>query len=304
MSDDTKKSSQDSKQQYTVTQTAQVVNAAGVVVTNNPIGAGRKWIKLWVDPWLDGTTRYMNSGSERAFWVDLLAEAGRSRFPGYICPGQENGQLIGYPLPWYQSKQPDLDIMATFQKFAAQRKIAYTITCNNPVSIVVQILNWNKYQAPMDDATRARMSRDRKKNQSLSSASRGSVTQRHDETSRSDRTREEGEKTERREDLEAEEEAPDGAPAPAAAVKAFALLDYGEPFGSPEFQMEWTRTVHDNGNFDPIHDLPDVMERCIVSCGRKHINVPPPFFDDKRKAEFRRSAWQSHYRSNGLKTEP
>jgi hypothetical protein len=155
----------DEKKGFRVTQNGQVVNTAGIVVTNNPVGAQRKWIKLWVDPWLDGTTRYMNTGSERAFWVDLLAEAGRSRFPGYVCPGIEHGELIGYPLAWYQAKQPDLDVMATLQKFAAQDKIAYTVTCRNPICIVVQILNWNKYQAPLDDATRAKNYRNTKKKQ-------------------------------------------------------------------------------------------------------------------------------------------
>jgi hypothetical protein len=144
------------------------VNPAGVTVSNNPMGARRQWIKLWVDPWLDGTTRYVNTGSERAFWVDLLAEAGRSRFPGYVCPGQEHGELLGYPVAWYQSKQPDIDIMATFEKFAGQGKIAYTITSGNPTSVVVQILNWDKYQAPIDAASRNRDYRKRKKKQPVS----------------------------------------------------------------------------------------------------------------------------------------
>ena len=145
-----------------------VVNAAGVSMTNNPIGARRQWIKVWVDPWLDGTTRYVNTGSERAFWVDLLCEAGRSRFPGYVCPGQENGELIGFPVAWYQAKQPDIDVMDTFAKFAAQGKIAYDITCKNPACVVVQILNWDKYQAPIDAATRNRDYRKRKKRQHVS----------------------------------------------------------------------------------------------------------------------------------------
>lgn len=141
----------------------QVVNAAGVAVSNNPVGGQRHWIKLWCAPWLEGTTRYMNTGSERAFWVDLLAEAGRGRFPGFICPGQECGELIGYPLAWYQAKQPDIDVMATLEKFANQDKIAFEITCKNPVCIVVEILNWKKYQAPMDDAERSRAYRKNKK---------------------------------------------------------------------------------------------------------------------------------------------
>ena len=54
------------KDKFSVTQTGcQIVNAASGVVTNNPMGAQRKWIKLWVDPWLDGSTRYMNTSSER-----------------------------------------------------------------------------------------------------------------------------------------------------------------------------------------------------------------------------------------------
>ena len=153
-------------EQFTVTQPAgQVVNAAGIVVTMNPVGQQRKWVKLWIGAWLKGTTRYVNTDTECAFWADLLCEAGDSRFAGYICPGQENGELIGYPLAWYQRLRPALDVMATFEKFASQGKIAYNITCQNPLSIVVQILNWDKYQAPIDDATRAKDYRKRKKKQ-------------------------------------------------------------------------------------------------------------------------------------------
>jgi hypothetical protein len=161
---DKKKSREDSKQ-FTVTPQGQVVNAAGVVVTNNPIGASRKWVKVWCEPWLEGTTRYINTDAECAFWVDLITSAGRSRFPGYICPGIENGELIGYPLAWYQRLRPSIDVLATFEKFAGQGKIAYTITCQNPLAIVVQILNWDKYQAPIDGATRNRDYRNRKKKQ-------------------------------------------------------------------------------------------------------------------------------------------
>ncbi len=288
-----KKKSED--KQFTVTPKGQVVNAAGVLVTNNPIGAGRKWIKLWVDPWLDGTTRYMNTGSERAFWVDLLAEAGRSRFPGYVCPGIEHGELIGYPLPWYQSKQPDLDIFPTLEKFASQAKIAYTITCRNPICVVVQILNWDKYQSPIDDATRARMSRDRKKKKPLTSTSRQNVTESHDETSHSDRTREEKiREDKRREEAEAEENALRAKVAAAAAVieHAFQFLEYGEPFGSLLFQLEWANTVQQaEANRELTEEcrydmMPTLIERCIQNCQRKDIPILRTLYDEKRKAEY------------------
>lgn len=155
----------DGKKYKVTPPTGQGVNAEGVIVTNNPVGNQRKWVKLWCDPWLKGTTRYVNTDAECAFWIDLLAEAGGSRFAGYICPGQENGQLIGYPLAWYQRLRPAVDVMATFDKFAGQSKIAYNITCENPLSIVVQILNWDKYQSPIDDATRAKNYRNSKKKQ-------------------------------------------------------------------------------------------------------------------------------------------
>lgn len=52
-------------------------------------------IKLWVNEWLDGTTRFQMSGAQRAFWIDLLAMAGRSRFPGIICAGMDGELYVG-----------------------------------------------------------------------------------------------------------------------------------------------------------------------------------------------------------------
>ena len=44
----------------------------------------RKWIKLWVDDWLDGSIRKDLNASETGVWADLLAMAGHSRNPGVI----------------------------------------------------------------------------------------------------------------------------------------------------------------------------------------------------------------------------
>src|SRR5260370_41874809 len=100
------------KKEYSIpSPIGQVVNAAGIVVTQNPVGQQRKWLKLWIGPWLNGTTRYISTDTACAFWADLLCEAGNSRFASYICPGQENGKLIGYPLAWYHRLPPTLHVI-------------------------------------------------------------------------------------------------------------------------------------------------------------------------------------------------
>jgi hypothetical protein len=140
------------------------VNSQSVTSSPNPIGQSWQWIKLWVNPWLDGTTRFEMSGSQRAFWVDLLAEAGRSRFPGIVCPGTVNEKILGYPVIWYQVKQPDIDVMATLKLFAATGKIAITITNEQQQLIAVEILNWRKYQSDLESqAQRARKYREKKR---------------------------------------------------------------------------------------------------------------------------------------------
>jgi hypothetical protein len=150
--------------EFTITQTGQVINAAGVMVTNNPMPRHRPWIKLWVDPWLDGTTRWQTTGAQRAFWVDLMTEAARGRFPGYICAGQDAGQAVGYPLKWYQAKQSeDLDILEAFELFERTGKIRIIRTSLEPLLVAIEILNWDLYQPAMDQAERARNYRDRKK---------------------------------------------------------------------------------------------------------------------------------------------
>jgi hypothetical protein len=132
-------------------------------VSVNPQGESRPWIKLWIGPWLDGTTRYEMSGSQRAFWVDLLAQAGRSRFPGVISPGESNGKILGYPLAWYQALQADIDVWATLQLFQSTGKINLTVTSEEPKCVAVEITNWRKYQPPLNGTERSRKSREKRK---------------------------------------------------------------------------------------------------------------------------------------------
>ena len=111
---------------------------------------GRSWIKLWVPEWLDGTTRYEMSGAQRAFWVDLLTMAGRSRIPGYVCAGDNKGQLFGYPLARYVGILNDssVDVLQTLRLFEMQGKIQVIVTrTEEPALYAVKIQSWSKYQS-------------------------------------------------------------------------------------------------------------------------------------------------------------
>ena len=110
----------------------------------------RSWVKLWVGEWLDGTTRFEMSGAQRAFWADLLALAGHSRFPGIICSGVISEKIVGYPLARYEGilNDPTVDVLETLHMFETNGKI--TITCTRedaPALYAVHILNWDKYQS-------------------------------------------------------------------------------------------------------------------------------------------------------------
>jgi hypothetical protein len=158
--------SDEKDKKYVVTPAGQVTNSAGRLITQNPMmGSGRKWIKLWVNPWLDGTTRWQTTSAQRAFWVDLLAEAGRGRFPGYVAAGQDAGQIVGYPLRWYEAKQTEqFDIAATLELFERTNKIRIIRTSENPLLIAIEIINWSLYQSDLDaGAQRARKYRGKKK---------------------------------------------------------------------------------------------------------------------------------------------
>jgi len=111
---------------------------------------GRSWIKLWVPEWLDGTSRYEMSGGQRAFWVDLLTLAGRSRVPGVVCAGDDPSSLFGYPLDRYAGILGDasVDILETFRLFESQGKIELVVTREEaPKLYAVKILSWAKYQS-------------------------------------------------------------------------------------------------------------------------------------------------------------
>jgi len=118
-------------------------------VTVNPRFGRRSWVKLWVNEWLDGTTRFEMSDAQRAFWIDLLAMAGRSRFPGIVCAGQIDGKFVGYPLSKYQSLMAKpIDVEQTFKLFERTGKIVVEVTSETPVRLYkVSLCNWTKFQS-------------------------------------------------------------------------------------------------------------------------------------------------------------
>lgn len=252
----------------------------------------RSWVKLWTNEWLDGTTRYQMSDAQRAFWVDLLAMAGRSRFPGVICAGRDGEHFVGYPLNRFQALMAEpIDIEATLGLFERTGKVKITITSEGPPKLfAIELLNWKKYQSDLHaQAERARQYRSRKKQrhanvkQNVTSASR-SVTA----------VEEEGER-ERVGDVDQTENtaaeaaavAPNGPAATAAADKrtlfAFQSM-HVKPFGPKPFQKAWTERYERIPDSEPSSFV-EAMEDTIQSCNANGIRPPKKFFDLKRAIE-------------------
>jgi hypothetical protein len=110
----------------------------------------RSWIKLWVDEWLQGTTRFELSEKQRSIWIDLLAMAGKSRFPGVIASGKYDDGFRGYPLSYLTgslvyTEEDFVDALKAceiYGKIILDKKIHDGI-----VDYVIHINNWEKYQS-------------------------------------------------------------------------------------------------------------------------------------------------------------
>ncbi|HKV25626.1 MAG TPA: hypothetical protein VJN93_13615 [Candidatus Acidoferrum sp.] len=125
----------------------------------------RPWVRLWTNEWLDGTTRFQMSDAQRAFWIDLLAMAGRSRYPGIICAGRDGEQWVGYPLSRFQALMTTpIDIETTLALFQQTGKIEMEVTHGQPTKLYkIVLLNWGKYQSDLQaQAARSRKYRQNK----------------------------------------------------------------------------------------------------------------------------------------------
>ena len=107
----------------------------------------RQWIKLWVNEWLEGTARFQMRPEHRAIFVDLLALAGRSRTPGTILAGYENGQEIGYPARYLTNICASS--AASFAKALHICEVAERIRVRHDPNgnLIIDIQNWVKYQS-------------------------------------------------------------------------------------------------------------------------------------------------------------
>lgn len=212
----------------------------------------RQWVKLWVNEWLDGTTRFKLTQRQRLLWIDLLALAGRSRWPGLIFAGYgENQSKIGYPLSWLAGTLgfEVTDLNNALLILQAQGHITLEL---RDESVIVGIVNWEKYQSEY-----------------LRQKGYRKVT-----TKRTSRLPVEGEG-----DGEGEKEVED---TKAATTAAWTSIYFAGPFGHSNFQTVWLRNFK---GMKPDEYLTDAMERTIQECGQRNIKVPPQFFEGKREVE-------------------
>ena len=110
----------------------------------------RNWVKLWVDEWLSGTTRFELSEKQRSIWIDLIALAGKSRFPGIIASGQYEDSYRGYPLSYLAGSlvYSEVDFIDALNNCEKYGKIRIERHVHDDIeNLVIHINNWDKYQS-------------------------------------------------------------------------------------------------------------------------------------------------------------
>src|SRR5579862_5551235 len=108
----------------------------------------RQWVKLWVNEWLDGTSRFELTAQQRLLWIDLLALAGRSRFPGYIYAGEAgDGSKVGYPIAYLAGVLQMDEVTLNNALKLLQLHAHITLDEVIPDVFVIGIINWEKYQS-------------------------------------------------------------------------------------------------------------------------------------------------------------
>lgn len=107
----------------------------------------RPWVKLYCRDWLTSTVRFDLSEVDRSRFIDLLALAGDSRYPGVVCPGMDgDGGKVGYPLDWLASTMrcKVAELVKTLEKLVKSGRISVSGQHDAPV---IKIDSWKKYQS-------------------------------------------------------------------------------------------------------------------------------------------------------------
>jgi hypothetical protein len=244
----------------------------------------RSWVKLWTNEWLDGTTRYQMSDAQRAFWIDLLAMAGRSRVAGIICAGRDGERFVGYPINRFQSLMAEpIDIEATFALFERTGKIKVEVTSEGPPKLYkVELLNWAKYQSEYQRLKKYRSPQYAKG----TTRSTEKVTRQREKKVQTE-SQKENQKDKTHTAAEAAAVSPGGSAATAAPEKrtffAFRSLQV-KPFGPRPFQATWTDRFEKIQDGEPSSFV-EAMEDTIQLCQANGIPVPRKFFELKRAVE-------------------
>jgi hypothetical protein len=238
----------------------------------------RPWVKLYCREWLTSTVRFDLTEEDRSRFIDLLALAGDSKFPGVVCPGRDGeGDKVGYPLDWLAStmrcKIPEL--LKSLEKLVKSDRISMKGPKDAPV---ISITSWKRYQSEY-----LRQIESLRKNRNLQTSSQKDV--RTPATSTQLRKTEgevEGE-GEREGDKEAEAEPPQYGPA--AVSTAFAFIHGAKPYGSSTFQEIVTDEFQNHDKHVPKENWSDTMERVIQRCQSLKVVVPGRFYTQKRAVE-------------------
>jgi len=121
---------------------------------SQPFFSSRKWIKVWINEWREGTLRWQATDSQRAFWIDLLTLAGRSRYPGIVCAGMDSDKTVGYPAAFLapNSGITAESVQATLDLFVSKNMVSYSTSksAQGDTLYAVTITNWKKYQSDYD----------------------------------------------------------------------------------------------------------------------------------------------------------
>ena len=269
----------------------EVIDRDGNLVTDNPRSGRYRWIKFDVQSWLNGTTRWIATGIQCAFWLDLLAQSGNGRFPGWVCAGQDAGKMVGYPIQFYQSWRPErFDILATFRLFEDQGKIRVHITREKePKLYAIEIVNWSKFQSDLD-ATAARVRKHREKKRSGNgngnAASNANITKCTPPDLEVDVDRERELETAAAAEcapLHVENTKRLAASENFTTAAAFSAIGFDKPVGDRKFQTLLVRKYEERTGTRETRT--DFLEGVLQECQARGIRVPPHVYAKKRRLE-------------------